>query len=92
MEWSGAYAEDVVKPFATLSNDQMGDLWRRVQEAEYFDQDKGEVGNMTAFMDLQADSANHRISWEPRVLDKTEEGIPGLYAYTKQLVRDAKSE
>ena len=90
-QWSGAVAGRDEEPAGQLSVAQMDALWQRVEASDFFDQDTRVVGNMTAFIEVQAGGRTHRGSWIPRVLGDPETPLEQLYAYSRKLAEAAGS-
>lgn len=90
-QWNGPAAGANEEPAGRLSRAQMDSLWQRVEAAGFFSQDTREVGNMTAFIEVQAEGRTHRASWIPRVVGDPETPLEHLYAFSRALARAAGS-
>ena len=89
--WNGPTAGANEEPAGQLSAAQMQALWQRVEAADFFAQDAREVGNMTAFIEVEAEGRTHRASWIPRVLGEPETPLEQLYAFSRALAASAGS-
>lgn len=66
-------------------------LWKQIQKADYFNQNSRETGNMTAFMEVTAESTVHRTSWIPIVegIEEPTTPLEILYVSVSALAREA---
>lgn len=69
VEWSGAVAGSNPHPAGTLTLEQAAAIWHDVVGIEFFSQEIDERGEMTAFLKVNADSLEHRVSWIPGAED-----------------------
>lgn len=89
--WSGPVQNENPEVIGMLPGDRMRALWRQILEADYFNQDSQETGNMTAFMEITADSTVHRTSWIPIVegIEEPTTPLEILYVSVSALAREA---
>ena len=91
LAWSGPTAGEESTPVGSLTAAQMDDLWAQVQDAEFFDQNVRETGNITAFIEVTAGQRKHRVSWIPGAegFEPPRSAIDALYRQSLQVAGGA---
>lgn len=91
LAWSGPTAGEERTPVGSLTAAQMDDLWAQIQDAEFFDQNVRETGNITAFMEVTAGKRKHRVSWIPGAegFEPPRSAIDALYRRSLQVAGEA---
>jgi len=89
--WSGPIQEENAEVVGMLTAEQMQALWHEIQSVDYFSLERRETGNMTAYMEVAADSVVHRSTWIPDFMADENERSPleKLYSYALSLARGA---
>ncbi len=92
--WKGYVAGDNAAPADTLTAAQRQALWERIEVAGFFDYEREETGNITAFLEVTADGRTHRASWIPRVegVEEITDPVERLYLYCRDVARAAGQE
>lgn len=92
--WSGLIQNEKAEVVGKLDADQLQALWAQVQESDYFGQKSQEVGNMTAFLEITADSTMHRTTWIPHVegIEEPETPLEKLYVFCQELALEASEK
>lgn len=91
LAWSGPTAGEERTPVGSLTAAQMDDLWARVQDAQFFDQNVRETGNITAIIEVTAGGRKHRVSWIPGAegFEPPRSAIDALYRHSLQIAGEA---
>lgn len=84
--WSGPVAESNSLPVGTLTPAQMTTIWRDLTQTDFYSQEMDERGEMTAFIRVNADSVEHRVSWIPRAegIESAQHPVEALYWRTRK--------
>lgn len=61
--WFGVVPGENSRRAATLSESQLQDLWQRLNQDDLLARNLAETGNLTAYIEVTADSTTHRLSW-----------------------------
>jgi len=64
IRWTGLGEREDGRRSGTLTESQMADIWRRLNEDDLLKTNLSETGNMTSFIEVTANGATHKISWE----------------------------
>ena len=91
LAWSGPIQNENSEVIGTLHSEQIQALWGQIKEADYFNQESRESGNMTTFMEITADSIVHRTSWIPHLegIEEPTSPLEILYFSARALAREA---
>lgn len=91
LTWSGPTADEESSRIGSLSAEEMNDLWIRIQDADFFERNNSETGNLTAFMEITARDQTHRVSWIPGAegFEPPVSEIDALYRHALQVAGDA---
>ncbi len=88
--WEGRAVGQQERVIATLAPDSLSVLWGAVQEVRFFEHDRQEVGDMTAFVNVTAAGRSHRVAWVVRPGESPEgDEMRALYATLARAVRAA---
>ena len=93
VEWSGPVAGSNEHPAGTLGREGAAAIWHDVVKIDFFSQEIDERGEVTAFLTINADSVEHRVSWIPGVegLEPPKHPVEALLWRTRKIAMAAKA-
>jgi len=85
--WTGNGIEHKIISGDTLSDNELGQLWKNIGAAKFFENDSHDVGNVTAMITVAANGKTHKVTWLPSLAGFEKPGSPldSLFQYCRGL-------
>lgn len=92
--WEGRAPGENQKAVGKVSAVQLDQLWQRIRQANFFDQEIDQAGNMTTIFRVRANRQEHRVAWPLGNASKTRvsDSLRQLHDFCQQLVEQAGAQ